>query len=276
MSKELKIKGPLDKDNQQVYIDDAPTNIFINEDGRIKTATIKQTVEGNEVEIKNEKGGNILMNTDLSIKSLGDLTIDIGGDLTIDIGDGKIVREDGGDIIISEAGIMIDLLKKIYLDGSTDTYIWSAANDTISFTAGGETFVGFKEVSTGNIVRFIDAGVGFTQREPTYDATDTDVSFATLGNKQFLTFGSGNITDLNLTFPDVSCNCILLVKQDGTGSRTITNYKTFSHSGGSESTVLFAGGSNPTLTTAGDKVDIFSFYWDDDNQKAYGVVTHNF
>ena len=85
-----------------------------------------------------------------------------------------------------------------------------------------------------------------------------------------------NITDLNLNFPDVSCNCVLLVKQDGTGSRTITNYKTFDQAGGNESTVKFAGGSNPALTTTANKLDIFSFYWDNDNHTAYGVVSQNF
>ena len=147
----------------------------------------------------------------------------------------------------------------------------------MSIHVGGDDLVRLKENGAeGNTANFRDTGVGFIQNEPTYNASDTEVNFHTAGNKQFLTFGSGNITDLNLNFPNVSCNCVLLVKQDGTGSRTITNYKTFDQAGGNESTVKFAGGSNPTLTTTANKLDIFSFYWDNDNHTAYGVVSQNF
>ena len=71
----------------------------------------------------------------------------------------------------------------------------------------------------------------------------------------------------------------MLVKQDGTGSRTITNYKVYesdeSTADGSAA-AKFAGGSNPTLTTAANHVDILSFYWDADNEIAYGVATLDF
>ena len=78
-------------------------------------------------------------------------------------------------------------------------------------------------VSDGH-VEFDGCAVGFDLETPTYNASDTDVDF-TDGNKQFVTFGAGNITDLNLIFPDTSGNFVLLLKQDGTGSRTVTNYK---------------------------------------------------
>ena len=120
------------------------------------------------------------------------------------------------------------------------------------------------------------SGVGFTQHEPTYNATDTEVYFSKLGNKGFFTFGAGNVTDLNLYFPNASCNCTLVVKQDGTGSRTITNYKSFDQAAANESTVKWAGGSAPTLSTGANAVDIMSFYWDNDNHTAYGVASLNF
>ena len=76
-----------------------------------------------------------------------------------------------------------------------------------------------------------------------------------------------------------SGNFVCLIKQDGTGSRTITNYKAMefdeSAADGSAS-VKFAGGSNPTLTTDANHVDILSFYWDADNEIAYGVATLDF
>ena len=121
-----------------------------------------------------------------------------------------------------------------------------------------------------------DNAIGFTQFEPTYNASDTNVNFNDYGNKAFCTFGAGNITDMNLYFPDVSCNCVLLLKQDGSGSRTVTNWKTFDQADGNESTVVWSGGSNPTLTTTANKLDILSFYWDNDNHKVYGVASLNF
>ena len=77
----------------------------------------------------------------------------------------------------------------------------------------------------------------------------------------------------------MSGNFVLLVKQDGTGSRTITNYKAreFDESAADGSAgVVWAGGSAPTLTTDANHVDILSFYWDADNEIAYGVATLDF
>ena len=128
-------------------------------------------------------------------------------------------------------------------------------------------------------VEFEGCGVGFDLVTPAYDATDTNVDFTT-GNKQFVTFGSGNITDLNLIFPKVSGNFVLLLKQDGTGSRTVTNYKVWDRgddvAANGSATVKFAGGSNPTLTTDANHVDILSFFYDGDNEIAYGVATLDF
>ena len=129
-------------------------------------------------------------------------------------------------------------------------------------------------------VEFGGTGVGFDLKTPVYNASDTDVDFRE-GNKQFVTFGSGNITDLNLQFPAVSGNFVVLLKQDGTGSRTVTNYKALDSAGNAAggtpaSVVLFAGGSNPTLTTDANHVDIISIFWDADNEIAYGVASLDF
>ena len=40
MSSELKINGPLSSDYKQIYIDDQPTNLFLNKDGKITQADI--------------------------------------------------------------------------------------------------------------------------------------------------------------------------------------------------------------------------------------------
>ena len=166
-----------------------------------------------------------------------------------------------------------------YLDGGGDTYLRESSADVLDIYVGGDMIFQITESGAdGNTIDIDNACIGFTQLEPTYDATDTVVDFRT-SNKHFLTFGSGNITNLQLRFPLVSGNFVLLVKQDGTGSRTITNYKAmeFDESAADGSAaVKFAGGSNPTLTTDANHVDIISFYWDADNEIAYGVATLDF
>ena len=197
------------------------------------------------------------------------LILDVDGDITLDAA--------GGDVNITSADFNIDATKGLYLDGGGDTYIAEASADLVRHYVGGDIVMILSEAgNAGNLVSMNTSCAGFVQQTITYDADDTAVFFNRGGNKAILTFDSGNITDLHLNFPNVSCNCLLLLVQDGTGSRTITNYKTFDQVGGNESTVAFAGGSNPTLTTTAGKADILSFYWDNTNHKAYGTITHNF
>ena len=117
-----------------------------------------------------------------------------------------------------------------------------------------------------------------TQIEPTYDATDTEVDFRA-GNKQKLTL-TNNVTDIHFQFPHVSGNFICVLLQDGTGGRTISNWKTKDADGnagaGNSGLVLWAGGTAPSNTETADKSDIASFYWDADNEIAYGTYTYNF
>lgn len=136
--------------------------------------------------------------------------------------------------------------------------------------------IGGNKTFTG--VTTFDDAVGFDQITVTYNASDTEVNFKSDGNKAYLV-PTGNIADLNLNMPAVSGNFVLILKQDGTGGRTVTAYKVFDNSGSAASgsaTVLFAGGSNPTLTTGANKTDILSFYWDADNEICYGVASLNF
>ena len=184
-----------------------------------------------------------------------------------------------GDLIVSGADVKMNSTQKLYLDGGSNTYISESNPDTITFTAGGLDMLTLSNTVVGDYAKF-DCGVGFDQKEPTYNATDTNVLFDS-GNKQFLTFGSGNIADLNLHFPSVSGNYTLLLKQDGTGSRTVAadGWLVFDQGGSAaagSSTVKWAGGSPPTLTTDANHVDILSFYWDADNEIAYGVATLDF
>ena len=188
---------------------------------------------------------------------------------TLGIADDNLVEIDDADATDNDYAKFTanGLEGRSYAEVKTDLSLNNVTNNAQLPLAGG-TMTGDLNAS--------DNAIGFTQFEPTYNASDTNVNFNDYGNKAFCTFGAGNITDMNLYFPDVSCNCVLLLKQDGSGSRTVTNWKTFDQADGNESTVVWAGGSNPTLTTTANKLDILSFYWDNDNHKAYGVASLNF
>ncbi len=223
--------------------------------------TVPGTVNG--IDIATDVAANTAKNTNVpTALQIGTASTDVVN-----------ITSDGGtdDVTIptattGNAGVM----SKVIFDGWLANTIHSASThapiDSLSKSAGG---------TMGADINMADNAIGFTQFEPTYNSSDTEVHFDDYGNKAFATFG-GNITDLNLYFPDFSCNCVLLLKQDATGSRTVTNFKTFDQADTNESTVQFAGGSNPTLTTAANKIDIISFYWDNDNHKAYGTITKNF
>ena len=100
--------------------------------------------------------------------------------------------------------------------------------------------------------------IGFTQQSTTGDGTTT-VNW-TLGNKFKFTFGAQNDT-FTFTAPTNPCNILLVLIQDGTGSRTATW----------PGTVKWAGGTAPTLTTGANTIDICSFYWDGTNY--FGVAS---
>lgn len=91
--------------------------------------------------------------------------------------------------------------------------------------------------------------IGFTQQTATGDGTTT-IDWK-LGNKFKFTFGAQAET-FTFTAPSNPCNLVLMMVQDGTGSRKATF----------PTTVKWAGGTAPTLTTAGNGVDIISFYYD--------------
>ena len=191
------------------------------------------------------------------------------------------IKEDATDVIDLEWDVTLTATKKLLFDTvvTGHTYITESSDDVLDIYVGGDKMMQLSEKGDdGNEVSFGSSCVGFTQLEPTYNASATTVDFRH-SNKQFLTFGSGNITNLGLYFPLVSGNFVLLIKQDGTGSRTITNYKVYEFDetvADGSNAVKFAGGSNPTLTTDANHVDILSFYWDADNEIAYGVATLDF
>ena len=199
------------------------------------------------------------------------LEIVVGGDLAFAIRETVSASE-------IHAVSILETWKLAFDGGGIATYIQESSADILDIYVGGDNLLKLSEKGAdGNEIAF-DGCVGFTQKEPTYDATNTEVDFR-FSNKQFVTFNGGSITNLKLIFPLVSGNFVLLVKQDGFGSRTITNYKAMESDGSAAdgaAAVKFAGGSNPTLTTDANHVDILSFYCDADYEICYVVSTLDF
>ena len=75
-----------------------------------------------------------------------------------------------------------------------------------------------------------------------------------LGNKFYFTFGAQADT-FTFTAPGGPCNLVLVLKQDGTGSRTATWPES----------VMWPSGTAPTLSTGANDVDIVCFFYDGTN-----------
>ncbi len=269
-----------------IGIDSDKMKFNISHDGEFwfteETSTGSQVAR---VKINTDTGALTIINPD---SALDYFAIDVDDNAvttikTLDFGTGvgHLFLIPDGHLILDPASqkVIINATDGLYFDGGGDTYIAESSADVLDIKVGNDMIFQITESGTdGNTIDIDNACIGFTQREPIYDATITVVDFRH-SNKQNLTFGSGNITNIALYFPKVSGNFQLLIKQDGTGSRTVTNYKVYefdeSYADGA-SAVKFAGGSNPTLTTDANHVDIISFYWDADNEIAYGVATLDF
>jgi hypothetical protein len=76
-----------------------------------------------------------------------------------------------------------------------------------------------------------------------------------------LTFGAGNITALSSTNRVTGTFYLLRLKQDATGSRTAV-----------WSGFQFPSGVAPTLSTAANAVDLFTFYFDGTNMQCTGIA----
>ena len=226
-----------------------------------------------------------------TIKNIsGDVTLDIAGDITLDAG--------GGDVNILQADVSIPATKKIYLDGGGDTYIQENSADSVRLYVGGDIIAQIAENGDdGNYVNF-QSSVGFTRAVSTFgtsdvigdgnDSTDVDFRFTNKVSLELTDNISGSSEFINMIFPPTAGNFLLVLIQDGTGSRTVhedgwvayaydeTLCDNLAGADGTDGAVRWAGGSAPTLTTTADKTDIISIYWDVHFQTAFAVASLNF
>lgn len=113
---------------------------------------------------------------------------------------------------------------------------------------GGETNIDLRVSGKGTgKVHAIGASYGdITSYSPSGGGTAT-LTLQT-GKLHFITMPAGNIT-IALSNESVGQGFVVRILQDGTGSRTVTWF----------TTIKWAGGSAPTLTTTGSKADTFLF-----------------
>jgi len=214
--------------------------------------------------------------TNISESSDDTLSFVVGGTNLVDM-----VEAATNAVNINNSELTIDSTKKLYLDGHIigNTYITEASADSVRLVVGGDILLQLTESGDdGNNVSFRDASAGFTRLEATFSATgiigsggtdDTDIDFR-FSNKYRLEM-TGDITTINLIFPESSGNFLLVCTTNG--DHDVSNWKVFEsdESAATTTDVLWAGGSIPAFTNNG--VDIVSFYWDANEQQAYGVAS---
>lgn len=102
----------------------------------------------------------------------------------------------------------------------------------------------------------------FSEVDNGNSGTSKTIDWATKSNKQKITL-TGNCT-FTFTAPNGPCSILLVLIQDGTGSRTVTW----------PAAVKWPGGTAPTLSTGAAAVDIIAFYYNGTNY--YGSSSVNF
>ena len=158
-----------------------------------------------------------------------------------------------------------------------DHHLWT--RDTIKNVSGDVTLdiAGDITLDANGHVEFDNCAVGFDRLEATLGTSGviggggstTDIDFR-LSNKYRLEM-TADITVMNLIFPATSGNFLLVCTTDG--DHDVVAWKVYESDETAATTtdVMWAGGSVPAFTDTG--IDIVSFYWDADEQTAYGVAS---
>lgn len=153
-----------------------------------------------------------------------------------------------------------------YFDTPVEGHRCRVLDENIDYIYSGSAWIAQQALAATDSVIFAD--IKATQHIY-FDAVQTATGDGTttidwgLGNKFYFTFGSQNDT-FTFTAPDGPCNLVLVLKQDGTGSREATWPES----------VMWPSGTAPTLTTDGSSIDIISFFYDGTNY--FGNSSLNF
>ena len=224
----------------------------------------------------------------------GNVTLDIAGIIHLDAGisgagEGVAFLMNGtkvGEVCGHHNHTVFTLYEDVGASTSDYLQILCGANGETDIVTvdGGGTAAHLNIIVDGH-VKFDGCGVGFDQEEETFSGDDllasgsgtggthdTHIDFR-IGNKIYLEI-TATMNDMNLIFPAVSGNFMLIVDYDGDWA--IDSWKAWESdlSAATAANVLWPGGTEPATTNNGK--DIFSFYWDAENQICYGVASLDF
>ena len=264
----------------------ANANLILTADGyaNFVGTTLNLISNTGDIDLDSETGiFNFKLNGDDD--DLATLTVAANGATTLATADsdgtaGHLTIAPNGDLVLDPDSnkIIINATDDLYLDGGGDTYITESAADVVRHIVGGDNVMQLSENGDdGNQVYFKTSCAGFYQVTETFSddailstggTDDTHIDFR--HSNKILLAVTGNITNLNLIFPGVAGNFQLLLTYDG--DHTITNYKAYESdesAASGDTDVFWPGGTKPDNTASG--IDVLSFYWDNQNQKCYGV-----
>ena len=244
------------------------TQITTNDDSA-SNANLTFTIDG-DIEMES-------LFDDITFKSAGNMYLNSGTSIFLDAESGncRLTDDSETDNVFTPAHDA-DITTKKYVDDNIHTIVPTASTTDVLFDGCAAGFD--KETTT------------FAASAVLSEANDsTDIDFR-LGNKHELTLlddiaGSGEY--INLIFPAISGNFILVLIQGNASCTVAANgWRVYAHDETlgdnlvgenlADGKLRFAGGSAPTLTTTQYKSDILSIYWDADNQTAFAVASLNF
>lgn len=146
----------------------------------------------------------------------------------------------------------VNLLPSYTANGTKVLAVNSGATDVewVTAASGDVTLTGTQTLTNKTLTN--PTVTNYTETPYTANSSTAITLALTNGTMQIITL-TGNAT---ITMPTATAgkSFVLLLKQDGTGSRTVT-----------WTTVKWAGGTAPTITSTASKQDIFSFFADGTN-----------